>query len=130
MRWILATLVLLACSPAMAADWVHCADPGGSASFDYLPGDDTGVLSVASLTITAGEKVWASDVTSGPGDPVSVGQAFEDTDTVRIDALDGKAAKLAELRLFKTRNVDAPLVYGGTLQITGMGAWVVSCSPG
>ena len=49
----------LAASPALATEWVSCSDAGGLASFDYLAGDGTGVLSIAAVTITAGEKVWA-----------------------------------------------------------------------
>lgn len=113
-------------SPALATEWVHCASPGGEASFDYLAGDGLGVLSVVGLNVSVGEEVWASDVAYGPGEPVSVGQQFEDADTVRIDAMDGEFTKLAELRLFKASEADA-IVRGGTLRITGHGAWVVSC---
>ena len=112
--------------PVLATEWVHCASPGGEASFDYLGGDGTGVLGVVGLNISVGEQVWASDVAYGPGDPVSVGQQFEDVETVRIDAMDGDFTKLAELRLFKSSEGDA-YVRGGTLRIAGHGAWAVSC---
>lgn len=124
-----AVLVALFCAvatPAAATEWVHCSDAGGAASFDYLAGDGTGVLSISALTVTAGEKVWASDPANGPGDPVSVGQAFEDADSVRIDAMDGDFSKIAELRLFKTTEGDM-YVSGGTLRVAKMGAWTVSC---
>ena len=125
----IAFLAVLAVSPAMATEWVHCADAGGAASFDYLAGDGTGVLQVSAVTITAAEKVWASDPANGPGDPVSIGQAYEDGAMVLIDAMDKDFTKLAELRLFKAGEGDA-VALGGTLRIAGQGAWGVSCGPG
>ncbi|HVX71541.1 MAG: hypothetical protein ACTHKD_08410 [Devosia sp.] len=125
----IAFLAVLAVSPAMATEWVHCADAGGAASFDYLAGDGTGVLQVSAVTITAAEKVWASDPANGPGDPVSIGQAYEDGAMVLIDAMDKDFTKLAELRLFKAGEGDA-VALGGTLRIAGQGAWAVSCDPG
>lgn len=121
-------------TPSLATEWVNCASPDGGASFDFLVGT-TEVLSIVGMTITVGEKVWATDPAYGPGEPTSVGQAFE-TDTMilidavdpRVDAVDpGVTAKIAELRLFKASEADAP-VYGGTMRVPGQGAWAVSCS--
>jgi hypothetical protein len=115
-------------TPSVATEWVNCADPQGGASFDFLAGD-IGVMSVAAITVTAGERVWASDPANGPGDPIVVGQAFETPDTIMIDAMDpAMAIKIAELRLFKAQEGDGIPAYGGTLRIGGVGAWVVSCS--
>jgi len=116
----------LAASPALATEWVYCSDAGGLASLDYLAGDGTGVLSIAAVTVTAGEKVWASDPANGPGDPVSIGQQFEDATTISVDAMGESFEKIAELRLFKASEGDM-FVYGGTLRIPGLGAWAVSC---
>jgi len=129
MRGIVFALALLAATPVHATEWEHCADSGGAASFDYLAGDGLDVLTITALTVTAGEKVWASDPANGPGDPVSVGQAFEDHDTVRIDALDKGSALVASLRLFKADEGDS-VALGGTLTIKGLGAWAVSCDAG
>jgi hypothetical protein len=123
---VLAVLLGGLAQPVLATEWVHCASPGGEASFDYLSGDGLGVLSIVGLNISFGEQVWASDVAYGPGDPVSIGQQFEDAETVRIDAMDADFAKLAELRLFKTAESDT-YVHGGTLRISGYGAWAVAC---
>jgi hypothetical protein len=125
---VLSVVAALAATPTLATEWVSCSDAGGLASFDYLAGDGTGVLSIAAVTITAGEKVWASDPANGPGDPVQVGQQFEDASTVLIDAMDRDFVKLAELRLFKANEADS-YIYGGTLRIAGMGVWAVSCDP-
>ena len=120
----------LLASPALATEWVSCASPGGEASFDYLAGT-LDLLSPAGVAVSVGDKVWASDVAYGPGDPIVVGQAFEDADTVRIDVMDeAMAARVAELRLFKADVGEGDPAYGGTLRIPGHGAWAVSCSPG
>ena len=126
----IALLGALAASPVLATEWVSCAAPGGEASFDYLAGT-LDVLAPAGLNVSVGEKVWASDVAYGPGDPIVVGQAFEDAQTVRIDVMDdGMVALVAELRLFKAQEGDGEPVYSGTLRIPGYGAWAVSCNPG
>lgn len=115
-------------TPSVATEWVNCADPQGGASFDFLAGD-IGVMSVAAITVTAGERVWASDPANGPGDPIVVGQAFETPDTILIDAMDpAMSIKIAELRLFKAQEGDGIPAYGGTLRIGGVGAWAVSCT--
>jgi len=123
---IVVALAALA-TPSSATEWVNCSDAQGQASFDFLVGA-LDVISIVGLTISVGEQVWASDVAYGPGDPVKVGQAFEDADTILIDATDENiTARIAELRLFKATEGDAT-VLGGTLRIPGHGAWAVSCS--
>ncbi|MDB5542738.1 MAG: hypothetical protein JWQ89_4465 [Devosia sp.] len=115
-------------TPSLATEWINCASPDGGASIDILVGT-TDVIAVAGMTITVGEKVWATDPAYGPGDPVSVGQAFEDAEAIRIDAVDPNVTtKVAELRLFKATEDEAATIYGGTLRIPGHGAWAVSCT--
>jgi len=114
-------------TPSLATEWINCASPDGGASFDFLVGT-TDVLAVAGMTITVGEKVWATDPAYGPGDPTSVGQAFETDTMILIDAVDLEVTtKIAELRLFKATEADAT-VYAGTLRIPGQGAWAVTCT--
>lgn len=124
----IAVLGTLLASPAFATEWVYCAHAGGEASFDYLAGDGAGVLYIDAVTITAGERVWASDPANGPGDPVSIGQQFEDETTILVDAMGADFQKVAELRLFKAGEGDM-FVYAGTLRVPGLGAWAVSCDP-
>lgn len=110
-----------------ATEWVNCAAPDGAASIEYLAGT-LDVMSVSGLTISVGEKVWASDVAYGPGDPVAVGQAFETADAVYLDAMTpDMAAKIAELRLFKAGEGDS-VALAGTLRLPGIGAYAVNCS--
>ncbi len=131
MKQLLAATALaagLVAGPAQATEWISCAEPGGAASIDFLVGA-LDVLAVTGLTISVGEEVWASDVAYGPGEPVVVGQAFEDASTIRIDAMDANLmAKIAELRLFKAEGAGGAPVYGGTLALPGHGAWAVSCT--
>lgn len=124
---IVVALATLA-TPSSATEWVNCGDAQGEASFDFLVGA-LDVISVVGLTISVGEKVWASDVAYGPGEPVVVGQAFEDAETIRIDAMnENLMTRIAELRLFKATEGEAAAVYGGTLRIPSHGAWAVNCS--
>ena len=121
---------VIVASPAFATEWLNCADRDGAASMDLLLGT-LDVAAVAGMTISAGDRVWASHVEYGPGDPVSVGQAFENADMLLVDAMDeGLVNKVAELRLFKTSEGDGEPVYAGTLRIMGQGAWAVSFSAG
>jgi hypothetical protein len=117
-------------SPALATEWLNCSDRDGAASIDLLLAA-MDVAAVVGMTISTGDKVWASHVEYGPGDPVTVGQAFEDADMLLVDTMDEAVAnKIAELRLFKAAEGDGELIYAGTLRILGHGAWAVSCSGG
>lgn len=123
-----AACAVSAASPALATEWLNCSDRDGVASIDLLLGA-MDVAAVAGMTISTGEQVWASHVEYGPGEPVTVGQAFENEDMLLVDAMDDAMAnKIAELRLFKAGEGDEAPVYGGTLRIIGHGAWAVSCS--
>ncbi len=117
-------------SPALATEWLNCSDRDGAASMDLLLGA-LDVAAVVGMTISTGDKVWASHVEYGPGDPVTVGQAFENDQMLLVDAMDEAVNnKIAELRLFKAAEGDGEPVYAGTLRIISHGAWAVSCSGG
>lgn len=114
-------------TPSVATEWVNCAAPDGAATFDFLAGS-LDVLSIVGLNISVGEQVWANSAAYGPGEPVAVGQAYEDEHVVLIDAVDENVTtRIAELRLFKASEGDAT-AFGGTLRIPGYGAWPVSCT--
>lgn len=123
-------IAISAASPALATEWLNCADPAGEASIDLLLGA-MDVAAVAGMTVSTGDKVWASHVEYGPGDPIVVGQAFETERVLFVDAMDeAMVAIVAELRLHKAGEGDGTPAYGGTLRIAGHGAWPVSCSGG
>lgn len=113
-------------TPSLATEWIACSSPDGGASMDILVGS-VDVLSIDGMTITVGDKVWASGAAFGPGDPVIVGQAFEDAETLRVDAVDSGYVVVASLRLFKASEGEDAL-YAGTLRIPGQGAWAVACT--
>jgi hypothetical protein len=114
-------------SPALATEWLNCSDRDGAASIDLLLGT-LDVVSIAGMTISVGDKAWASHVEYGPGEIVTVGQAFETPEALVVDVMnEGVTTKIAELRLFKASEADT-FVYAGTLRIPGHGAWAVSCS--
>jgi hypothetical protein len=113
-------------TPSLATEWIACASSDGGASMDILVGS-VDVLSIAGITVTVGDKVWATDPAYGPGDPVIVGQAFEDADTIRVDAVDDGYVVVAALRLFKASEGE-DYVHAGTLRIPGHGAWAVACT--
>lgn len=115
-------------SPALATEWINCSDAGGAATFGILVGD-ADQIAISATTMSVGEKVWASDVAYGPGDPIAIGQAFEDQGTLLVDAVDA-GALIGQLRLFKSQQDTGELVYGGTLRIPGYGVWAVSCDAG
>lgn len=113
--------------PAQATEWLYCSDRDGAASIDLLLGA-MDVAAVAGLTMSTGDQVWASHVEYGPGDPVTIGQAFETAGVLMIDIMDEAVAeKVAELRLFKADDGSGLVTYGGTLSISGHGAWAVGC---
>jgi hypothetical protein len=125
----LATIALLgalAASPA-AAGWISCSDSGGLATIDYFVADQPKFL-VTAVTVTAGERVWASDPANGPGDAILVGEFYDNVAATFVDAIDEAFNKVAELKLFKATEGDVT-AHGGVLSIAGTGAWAVSCSP-
>lgn len=127
-RLLAAAFAFSVASPALATEWLNCSDRDGVASIDLLLGA-MDIAAVAGMTISTGEQVWASHVEYGPGDPITVGQAFANDDVLFVDAMDEAVAnKIAELRLFKAGEGEEAPAYGGTLRIIGHGAWAVSCS--
>jgi hypothetical protein len=125
---LIAIMAGVAATPASATEWIDCtATGGGDASFNFLTGASN-ELAIAGLTIAVGKDSWSSNPAFGAGTDVGVGQAFEDADSIRVDAIDEKGgARIAELRLFKAQDGDSDEVDAGTLKIVGHGAWAVSC---
>lgn len=127
-----AVLISLA-GPASATEWITCGDGEKKVSFDVLVGL-MDVIAIDTVRIEAGGKKWSTKPVAGET-RVEVGQAFETADQIWIDILsEGMGGHVAKLRLFKASEVvegsddgvfDAT---GGTLQMPGIGAWVVGCS--
>lgn len=123
-----AALLFALASPAAATEWLNCSDRDGAASIDLLLGA-MDVAAVVGVTLSSGDDVWASHVEYGPGEPITVGQAYETADLLVVDFMDeALASRIAELRLFKATGADGAPVYGGTLRLIDGGAWAVSCT--
>lgn len=115
--------------PAIATEWIDCADDGMNASISLLVGA-LDVLSVVAAKLDVGDSHWVTSPEYGEGsaEPLAVGQAFEDQSQLLVDLMDEAiATKLAELRLFKASE-GGVVVYAGTLWVPGKGAWAVACS--
>ena len=129
----LAAPVLALCalaSPVAATEWLNGSDRDGAASVDLLLGA-MDVAAVVGITVSTADQVWASHVEYGPGDPITLGQAFETAGVLLVDVMDvAMVDQVAEVRLFKAEADDGVLAYGGTLRISGYGAWAVSCVSG
>ncbi len=116
--------LLIAGTPAQATEWLVCSD-GGKASISILLGQME-VIAVADIMIEAGQKKWSTRDEGAT--PITKGQAFETKDQIWIDVTDANVnAIVAQLRLFKADEGDHH-VTGGTLRITGEGAWAVTCT--
>jgi len=117
----------LLASPAAASGWMSCSDSGGLATIDYFVADQA-EFSVTAVTVTAGERVWASDPANGPGDVILVGEVYDNIAATFVDAIDEALNEVAELKLFKATEGETT-AYGGILRIVGVGAWPVACTP-
>lgn len=135
MKQLFAAAAILSCLavPATATEWVNCGDGEGKVSFDVLMGL-MDVIAIDTVRIEANGKKWSNKPQAGET-KIEIGQAFETADQMWIDVVDeGMGGFVAKLRLFKASETvegsedgvfDAT---GGTLQMPGIGAWVVGCS--
>lgn len=125
---IMAALISGMGLPAHATEWINCASADNAAEFSILVGA-MDVIAISGITMAAGETRWSSAQAYGPGAPIAVGQAYEDAETIRVDAMDENLERrIGELRLFKATEGDELTVFSGTLRIPGHGAWAVACS--
>ena len=128
MRAILTSLaamaVLAAATPAWATETTICS--GDGASISLLMGA-TPVVSIAKADMEAGTRRWSTQKEDGVT-TITVGQAFETSEILHVDITDETVSEiLAKLRVYKASESDF-YAAGGTLWISGVGAWAVSCS--
>lgn len=125
---ILAALMCGVGLPAHASEWINCGSADNVAEFSILVGF-MDVMAISAVTMAAGETKWSSAEAYGKGTPIAIGQAYEDAETIRVDAMDDNLeGRIGELRLFKATEGDGDTVLSGTLRIPGHGAWAVTCS--
>jgi len=109
---------------AQATETTICS--GDGASISLLMGA-VPVVSIAKADIEAGTKRWSTQKEEGVT-TVSVGQAFETSEILHVDITDENVSEiLAKLRVYKASESDF-YAAGGTLWISGVGAWAVNCS--
>ncbi len=122
---ILALLIADASGTARATETMICTSADKGPEVSMLMGSlDT--VSIVSASISHDGKVWATD---GAGAmKIIVGQAFETATQLVVDFTDeGLSTRVAELRLVKASE-EGMFAAGGTIRLSGSGAWAVSCS--
>ena len=120
----IAVAFLAMATSAQATETTICS--GDGASISLLMGA-TPVVSIAKADMEAGTRRWSTQKLDGVT-TVSVGQAFETSEILHVDITDENVSEiLAKLRVYKASESDF-YAAGGTLWISGVGAWAVSCS--
>jgi hypothetical protein len=109
---------------AQATETTICS--GDGASISLLMGA-VPVVSIAKADMEAGTRRWSTQKQDGVT-TIAVGQAFETSEILHVDITDDNVSEiLAKLRIYKASESDF-YAAGGTLWISGVGAWAVSCS--
>jgi hypothetical protein len=109
---------------AQATETTICS--GDGASISLLMGA-VPVVSIAKADMEAGTRRWSTEKQEGVT-TISVGQAFETSEILHVDLTDDNISEiLAKLRVYKASESDF-YAAGGTLWISGVGAWAVNCS--
>ncbi len=104
---------------------MNCSAGADGASISMLMGQ-VPVAAVTTVNMEAGGKNW-STIPSDGAKRIVVGQAFESDDMLSLDLTDENISEIiARLRIVKTSEGDA-YAAGGYLNISGVGAWAVSC---
>jgi hypothetical protein len=99
---------------------------GDGASISLLMGA-VPVVSIAKADMEAGTRRWSTQAENGVT-PIAVGQAFETSEILHVDITDANISEIsAKLRVYKASESDF-YAAGGTLWISGVGAWAVNCS--
>jgi hypothetical protein len=112
-------------TPALATGEIACSGEG--VSVDLLVGR-LQVLSVVRAVVTIGDKTWSSSPDIMPGQPIAVGQAYEDERQLLVDFTDDNINEiLARLRVFSLHEGESS-VSGGVFSFKGEGAFIVDCS--
>ena len=124
---VVSLFALAAATPAAATGGIDCSSPDGAASVSLSTGH-TDTLSIFRAIVTIGEETWSSDQAVAPGQPVEVGQAFENDGMLLVDFLAEPAGPvIGRLRAFDLTEGEA-FVSGGVFAFRDKGAWVVDCS--
>lgn len=106
-----ATSALAIAGPAHATVSISCADMKFDSGIDIVLGAGP-VPNVFSVTVSAGGREFTTEP-GLPGEPVSIAQAFDDGELLRIDLVDDQATRrIAAIRLLRADHDTMPLQLG------------------
>lgn len=112
-------------APAQATGGLACTAQGVTLNLTL---GHTAVMSVVGAYLTIGDETWSTAPDAVPGTPIAIGQAFGDGTRLLVDFTDDIVNEIvAKLRLSVADGGESQVI-GGTLELPGRGAWVVSCT--
>jgi hypothetical protein len=121
------TLLIAGVLPAGATGGISCVSPDDAASVEIIIGHVPG-LAIVGARIDVGDRHWAMNASGEQA--LAVGQAFSSAGHYWIDFTDGNINEIvAELRLHRA-DEGADTGFGGTMRMSGVGAWTLVCSEG
>jgi hypothetical protein len=116
---------LLAASPASASVGVWCTGPEG-VSFDAPLSGGIG-LTVMSATVEADGKTWTTETSREDPQAIVPAQTWDGQDFMWFDFSDTNLERnVVKVRIHLTDEG----AQGGTLEIAGVGSWIISCMLG
>lgn len=125
MRFVLAAVLTLAASPSFASVGLFCSGPAGVSVEAPLSGGAG--LRTMSAVIEAGGRTWTTETSLEDPQAIVPAQSFSEGNAMWLDFSDANIeANVVEIRLFSASEG----AIGGTLNIPGVGAWVLSCDIG
>lgn len=124
---LLCGVTLLMPGKALATENIICSSADGKASLSFLVGTTPG-LKPLSLSMEVAGKSWAT-AAEADATAILIAQSFADEEGTKIDISDDNAERIiAKLRVTEAKDENSETVQAGTLMITGVGAWPVTCS--
>ncbi len=116
-------MLFTAAIPASATGVISCQSDDGTSVILQL--GFVAVDSIIGATISSENQIWTTDETGGI--PVSILQSFVESGKISVDFSDRNLEQIiARLRLLTaTEGMDQAMA--GTLQITDVGVWSVTC---
>jgi hypothetical protein len=125
MRIALAAAFVLATTPAFASVGLFCSGPDG-VSVDAPLSGGAG-LRTMSAVIQAGGRTWTTEAALEDPQAIVPAQSFSDGNLMWLDFSGTNIeANVVEIRLFSASEG----AIGGTLNIPGVGSWVLTCDIG
>lgn len=120
-------MCLASAGPAAATGDIYCHNDEADVGVSLLVSRSEALTILRSI-VTIGEESWSSDPGVQEGQPIAVGQGFENDGRLLVDFVAEPAgAIIARLRAFSANEGDS-YASGGVFSMKDKGAWVVDCS--